>query len=256
MCGDVELETKKEKATAPKDSEVDLDSIFDHSGHRQRLKTYYAENGMDAMRDYEILELLLFYAIPRKDTRVIARRLLNRFGSLAAALDAPITDLTGVKGVGENTALLLHMLPDLTRAYLLSKQEEKPHLKSLDTMRDYLASYFVGRDVECFYLLCLDNAGRPLRCIKLAQGDTDAVIVNLKKVGLEIAGSGATGIVVAHNHPKGEAFPSQKDVEVTEKIANLARQFNVRLYDHIIFSADDSFSMAQSNRFYARFFID
>lgn len=248
------MDTEKEIAAVPKETDIDLDAIFDHSGHRQRLKTYYAENGMDTLRDYETLELLLFYAIPRKDTRVIARRLLNKFGSLSAVFDASVLELTGVKGVGENTALLIHMVPDLARAYLVSKKEEKPPLKSLDAIQEYLADYFVGRDVECFYLLCLDNAGRPLRCVKLAEGDTAAVIVNLKKVGLEIAGSGASGIVIAHNHPNGEALPSQRDIEVTEKIANLAEQLNARLYDHIIYSAADAFSMAQSNRFYAGFF--
>lgn len=239
------------KAEKPKDEQE-----FDFSGHRKRLKDFYVQNGMDMLKDYEILELILFYAIPRRDTRGIARRLLNKFGSLSAVMNASIVDLCSVDGIGENAAILLKLIPDTARQYMLDSKEEKLCLDTNEKIRKYLEDFFIGRTVECFYLLSLDNAGRLIRCTKMAEGEPDNVNVNTKKVGLEIALSGAKGIVIAHNHPQGLPLPSKADVDVTEKISGIARELGSMLIDHIIFSPTEAFSMASSKKFYKLFFID
>ncbi|MBR1810519.1 MAG: RadC family protein [Clostridia bacterium] len=228
--------------------------LFDHAGHRQRLREYFLNHGMDEMRDYEILELFLFYSIPRQDTRPIARRLLNKFGSLSAVLDANIGEIMTVGGIGRNSACLLKMLPDVARMYMLDKKENKVRLETTDAIRSYLADFFIGKRVECFYILCMDRSCKLLRCTKLGEGEEYNVAVSINKVSLEIAESAASLVVIAHNHPFGMALPSQQDVTLTKNIADLARAMGVSLIDHLIFSADDVFSMANSKKFYKLFF--
>lgn len=247
---------KNDKKTKNGIEKKKAEQEFDFSGHRKRLKDFYVKNGMDMLKDYEILELILFYAIPRKDTRAIARRLLNKYGSLSAVMDAGLADLCEVDGIGENAAILLKLVPDTARQYMLSSRKEKQLLDTNDKIRRYLEDYFIGRTVECFYMLCLDNAGRLIRCTKMAEGEPDNVNVNTKKVGLEIALSGAKGIVIAHNHPQGLPLPSKADVDVTEKISGIARELGSSLIDHIIYSPTEAFSMANSKRFYKMFFLE
>lgn len=249
----MDMLNKEKEQIQVSDSDFDV-AVFDHSGHRARLKAFYAANGMDVMKDYEILEMILFYAIPRKDTRVIARRLLNQFGTIGDVMDADIKELIRVSGLSENGAMLLKMIPDAARAYMLSKKEKKPCLTTTEEQIAYLSDYFVGRTNECFYLLCLDSAGRLLRCRKLAEGEPNKVHVNVKKVSLEIVDSSASCVIIAHNHPQGLALPSHNDVETTKKIAAIVAELGMALLDHIIFSPTETFSMANSNRFYSCFF--
>ncbi len=250
MSAQLDSKSASSESTATKGEKNE----FDHTGHRARLKEYYRTNGIDAMRDYEILEMLLFYSVPRRDTRVIARRLLQKYGSIAAVMDAPLEDLADVEGLSENTALILKMIPDLARVYSVSKSENIVQFSSTRDIQDYLCNYFIGVKTECYYMLCLDNAGRLLKCKKMAEGEANSVIVDIKKISIEIATSNAYGIVLAHNHPAGSALPSSADIKVTQKIYTIAKNLGVFLIDHFIFSPTEALSMANSKKFYSGIF--
>ncbi|MBQ6019564.1 MAG: RadC family protein [Clostridia bacterium] len=238
-----------------KKQEKRVTSEFDHSGHRERLREEFLKNGAEKMRDYEILEFLLFYCIPRKDTRPIARRLLNKFGSLSAVLDASVNELVEVEGVGRNSAALLSLLPSLAGRYLTDgKTEKKAMLCDHEKLADYLAGYFVGKCTECFFVLCMDGARRPIRCELLNEGEEYNVVVNVRRMGLIVAESKAAYVAVAHNHPLSSSVPSAADVELTQKIADVVSALGAQLVDHLIFGTDGDFSMANSGFYYSRYF--
>ncbi|MBQ6164482.1 MAG: RadC family protein [Clostridia bacterium] len=235
--------------------EKSASSEFDHSGHRDRLRDELLTNGVERMKDYEILEFLLFYCIPRKDTRPIARRLLNKFGSLSAVLDAKENELAEVEGIGKNSAALLTLFPSIAGRYLADrKKDKKTALSSAKELADYLSDFFIGKRTECFYVLCMDGDRRPIRCELLNEGEEYNVIVNVRRLGLIVAETKAAFVVVAHNHPMASSAPSAADVELTQKIADIVNALGARLTDHLIFGSDDEFSMANSGFYYARYF--
>lgn len=227
----------------------------DHTGHRSRLRDDFRNFGVDFMKDYEILEFLLFYCIPRKDTRPIARRLLNKFGSLSAVLDASPEALAKTEGVGENTAILLSVLPAIAGRYLTDRA--KSSVSCLSTCRDvkeYLKNFFIGRRTECFYLLCLDKNRSPVCCHMLNEGGEYNVDVNIRKLGQLTADARAAYVIVAHNHPNGSAIPSENDIDLTGNIAAVVNAMGARFEDHIIFGKSEDFSMAEGGVYYSRFF--
>lgn len=230
---------------------------FDHTGHRDRLREEFRANGAGALKDYELLELILFYSIPRKDTRPIARRLINKFGSFAAVLDADEEELRKIDGVGEHTAALLELIPAAAGRYLTDRGNEmsrKP-LDDAQKISDHLLGYFVDKKVECFYILCLDSEYRPLLCEMLNEGGERNVAVNLRRLGSLVCDSKARNVVIAHNHPFGAAKPSAEDISLTEQVAVFVRGIGARLTDHLIFGKNEVFSMAGSGLAYSRYFL-
>ena len=136
----------------------------EYDGHRERLRNHYRDHGMDALRDYEVLELLLFYAVPRKDTQPVARKLLAHFGSIAAVLDAAPQELKDVSGLSDNAILLLQMMPALSRRYLVSRSEVGVVLDSTKATGQFIVPYFHGEMDEVIYLLCLDSKQKLTAC--------------------------------------------------------------------------------------------
>lgn len=136
----------------------------EHDGHRDRLRKRFLEQGMDVLQDDQVLELLLFYALPRRDTNDLARKLLKHFGSIAAVLEAPLQELKTVGGIGESAAVLLHLITPLARRYLLSRVSPGVVLTSTQACGEYLLPYFFGATEELVYLLCLDGRCRVLAC--------------------------------------------------------------------------------------------
>jgi DNA repair protein RadC len=127
-----------------------------HDGHRQRLKDRFLAQGLDGFTDIQVLELLLFYALPRRDTNPIAHELLKKFGSVRQVLDAPVERLTEVDYITENTAILLKLVPELLRFYQVSKAKEEMPLVTIQACGEYLKHFFLGRKNETVFLLCLD----------------------------------------------------------------------------------------------------
>ena len=220
-----------------------------HGGHRARLKQRYLSQGLDGFADHEALELLLTYAIPRADVNPLAHRLLEHFGSFHAVLDAEVSELTEVAGVGESTALLLRLLRDMNRRYLMDAREKRPKLDNAEAAGRLFVPCFYGIREERVYAAFLDDELRLLHCRLLFEGGIDFAPVNVRKLVEAAIREQATGIVLAHNHPAGQAIPSLEDREATLQIRNALEAVQIRLLDHIIVSGEEFISMEECGHF-------
>lgn len=215
-------------------------------GHRQRVKNRFRNEGLDHFDEVHALELFLFYAIPRKDTKPLARRLLNHFGSLVKVMEATPAALQQVEGVGVNTATYIKLLHEMVRYYLVNRDEKPTVLNDLNDCGNYLINFFHGKREESAWVLCLDGKKKLLACQKVSQGGVDSVAVSPRSV-VEVALSvNAASVVLAHNHPSGFAVPSNVDVAVTYRIARGLDAVGVILADHIVVAENDFISMQQS----------
>ncbi len=224
----------------------------EHDGHRIRLKHRFLKTGLDDFEPHNVLELLLFYSVPRKDTNPLAHRLISHFGNLAAVFDAKPEELMKVEGVTENTAVLLSMIPSLSRKYLEDKVDTVNAAGGFKEMGAYFLPKFIGRNIETIMLAGLDNKNKIISCGIVAEGEIDRAKVSKRKVIEEALKSNATRVVLAHNHPMGFAIPSTEDVHMTGEIYDLLKSVNIELIDHIIVAEDDFVSMAASGIFFGQ----
>ncbi|MBQ2061981.1 MAG: DNA repair protein RadC [Oscillospiraceae bacterium] len=216
-----------------------------HDGHRARMKQKYLEQGPEGFADHELLELALFYAIPRRNTNETAHRLLGRFGSLKNILTADAQALREVPGVGENAAVLL-MLLRAVGARADRPAPPKTPVHSGDQVGGYFLRLLDGEKKEVLYLMCLDAKGKLLSCQTVAEGGVNVTAVSVRQVVDLALRSNATSVVLAHNHPSGVALPSQADQFMTRQVADALRPLGIRLLDHIVVADGDYVSMAQS----------
>lgn len=217
-----------------------------HDGHRQRLRERFMAEGLDNFTQEQVLELLLFYGIPRIDTNEIAHDLIAHFGSLSQALDAPVKELMKVPGIGENAAVLLHLISETSRYYQINRMMHEKVLNTMEKCAQYLIPHFVGRRNETVFLLCLDAKCKLLCCREISEGTVNAAGVSVRKVVEAALAVNATSVIMAHNHPSGVAVPSAEDVLTTQRIAEALRTVDIILADHIIVSDDDYVSIRQS----------
>ena len=220
-----------------------------HEDHRKRVRARFLSAGLPSFPPHNVLEFLLFYSIARRDTNEIAHRLLDRFGSLAGVLEAPLEELCKVDGIGENSAVLIMFIFQLAKRYISEQAGNKLSFDSTEEFRDYVIAQFVGCKNEVAYLLCLDNAGQLLKCCSVSLGTKHAVNLDNRTL-LETAFlHNATNVVLAHNHPNGLAAPSSNDVKRTESAARLFQRVNIKLLDHLIVASGECFSMANHPKF-------
>ena len=217
-----------------------------HRGHRERLKARFLDTGLDSFTDVQALELLLFYAIPQRDTNPVAHALLDRFGSLSQVLDAEPAELKKVPGISDHAATLLRLVTDLGRFYQVDSAQRTQTLTTLDACGAYLVPRFFGRRLETVFLLCLDAKCKVLCCREIGEGSVNAASISVRKVVEAALSANATTVVLAHNHPSGVALPSADDVQTTRRIAAALSAVEVRLIDHIVVAEGDYISMAQS----------
>ncbi len=222
-----------------------------HGGHRERMRRRYLEQGLEGMADHEALELLLYHAIPRSDVNPLAHRLLNRFGSLKGVLDATVEQLREVEGVGESTALLLTLVRDLQRRYLIqaARKDKRPILSGGEDAGRFFLPYFHGIAEERVYVAFLDDVGRLISCRQLFEGGIDAVPVSIRKILESALQERATTLILAHNHPGGQAMPSVEDRLMTERIALALDTISLHLMDHIIVAGQEYLSMVDNGFF-------
>ena len=216
-----------------------------HDGHRQRLKTEFLARP-DSFPDHKLLELLLFYVNPRSDTNPLAHELLDRFGSLAGVLDAAPEELQKVKGVGEHAAVLFKAAKELSGRYLTARTQVDDIARSARDYYALLRPYFFGARNEQLCLLCLDGKGKVLGIRKLGEGSVNAVSVTTRLIAEAALSLNASGVVLAHNHVSGIAFPSADDVATTESLASILSRLGIELADHVIFVDDDMVSLRDS----------
>lgn len=220
-----------------------------NAGHRDRMREELMKVGGNTMPDYKILEMLLFYGIPRKDTRTIAKTLLNTFGSLSGVLDADITDLKSVKGMTANAACLIKLVLPIAKKYNESKSGVAGHLHSYEEIGEFAVAQFFTVSEERAILICMDRMGKVLGVKVLAEGDFDSAGISIRSIIGHILQTNATSVVLAHNHPSGIALPSAEDVCITRQIVDALKVINVNFVDHVIVSDNDYVSMAQSEEF-------
>ena len=221
-----------------------------HGGHRERLKARFRSEGLDNFTEFQVLELLLFYCIPRQDTNALAHRLIEQFGSLPQVLDTRPEELKKVEGIGEGAAMFLSMIPAVARYYGVerSKLGNKP-LTTINDCGAYLQEYFRGKRNETVYLLCLDAKCKPLCCPQIGEGSINSASISIRRVVETALGANATSVVLAHNHPSGVAMPSHEEVMTTRRIAAALNAVDVHLADHIVVADDDYTSLLQSGLF-------
>lgn len=217
-----------------------------HDGHREKMRQRFLTTGLEGFADHEALELLLYYALPRRDTNPIAHALLERFGSLERVLSAPAEELQQVEGIGPSAAALLRLAPQLTRKAKMSAAAAERVLDTSERIGTYFVDLFTAQSTEVMYQLCLDAKGKMLSCHKLGEGDISSVGLNLRRVVENALRSGAVLVALAHNHPSGLPFPSPEDRAATERAKEALDTVGVRLADHIIVADDDFISMRQS----------
>lgn len=216
------------------------------AGHRQRVKERFRKEGLDEFDEVHVLELLLFYAVPRIDTKPLARGLLDHFGSLALVLEATAEELMSVPGVGENMATYLNLITAAGRYYQKSRTDRPVILDSAEKYGSYLADLFYGRRNETVYILCLDAKCKVLCCRKVGDGDVNSANIPIRRM-VEIAlGVNATTVILAHNHPSGVAVPSSEDRNTTERLAMALGAMDIVLADHVVIADSDFVSMTQS----------
>ena len=217
-----------------------------HSGHRDRLKTRFLQQGLDGFTDIQALELLLFYSIPRQDTNPIAHNLLNRFGSLSQVLEAAPEELMKVEGIGEHTALLLGLINEMGRYYLVDRAQREQVLPTIEDCARYLQPCFYGRTRETGFLLCLDAKCKVLSCREIGEGSINSAGISTRRIVETAIREGASTVVLAHNHPSGIALPSAEDIQTTRRVAAALQSVEVALADHIVVADGDYVSMVQS----------
>lgn len=216
-----------------------------HDGHREKMRRRFQETGLEGFADHEALELLLYYAIPRRDTNELAHRLLTRYGSLSALLQAPIEDLRRVEGVGESAAVLLKLVPAFVYKAQRSAGQETV-LNSTEKAGRYLLSCFAGERNEVIYQLCLDRKGKLLARKRLSEGGSAAAELNIRRLVENALLTSASTVILSHNHPSGIALPSREDYATTQQAQDALRTIGVELLDHIIVAEDDYVSLADS----------
>ena len=220
-----------------------------HEGHRQRLKKRFYQEGLDNFEEVQVLELLLFYCIPRKDTNPIAHRLLEQFGSLTAVLEASPEELEKVEGITTSASTFLSLITQVGRYYQVRRAEPGDILRTSDQCGNYLMPYFFGRDTETVFMLCLDAKCKVICCKKVGEGNVNSANIPIRRVVEMALSANATSVVLAHNHPSGLALPSADDVQTTLRVSAALETVEIALADHIVVCGDDFISMAQSQYF-------
>lgn len=219
-----------------------------HDNHRERMRSRFSR--LDGkLDDYQLIEMLLFYALPRVDTNPIAHELMNRFGSLRGVLDASPEQLRTVRGIGDGAAVLIKLTQRISSIYLeQSRPASTVDVLDSDSIGPMMAEKFKGHSEELAFMLCIDKLGKLTACCELSRGDACGTEISVRTV-VELAIShAARGVVLAHNHPSGIALPSEADIASTLALRNLLKTIDVALVDHIIVSGDDWVSMADSGK--------
>lgn len=213
-----------------------------HDGHRERKKKQFREHGLDAFADHEALELLLYYAIPQKDTNPVAHALIDRFGSLDGVLSAPYEELVKVNGISEHGATLLTLIFPLVRRARTSGTKEPVILNSTRAAGAYFCDLFFGMKAERLYMACLDAKGKLLRCCAF-HGSVGAVDLNMRYIVQNAIEQNASAVILSHNHPSGIALPSPDDNATTLMVWDALHTVGIELIDHIIVADGDFVSL-------------
>ena len=198
-----------------------------HDGHRQRMKERLLRDGLESFSEHEMLELLLFYALPYRDTNALGHVLIDRFGSLCNVLDAAYADLLKVRRRYQRGTLLY----------------------TAKELGEYILPWFIGQKAESVVLVSMDNRSKLLNATRIFEGSVNSAQFNFRTAVQQALQDNATRVVMAHNHPNGFALPSNADIDTTRRFAEVLALVDIRLVDHIVVAEDDYVSMAETPMF-------
>lgn len=221
--------------------------MSEHDHHRQRVYNRFLAEGLSGFEEHNAMEFLLFLARARGDTNSLAHSLVNHFGSLSKVLDAPIEELEKMPEVGHATAVVLKFIPQMCAYYLENKTQKNVALSSVQAVSDFLMPKFFAKTEEEFYLVCLDARRKMLRTTCISKGTGNATSVSVARIVAEVTKCNATGVVLAHNHPRGITLPSGNDIAVTREILKALRMIGVEVVDHLIFAENEYLSFADTS---------
>lgn len=220
-----------------------------HEGHRERMREKIRKGGIGAFQQHEVLEYLLYSFVPRKDTNEIAHALIDRFSSLSGVLNASEDDLAKVNGMTQNAALFLATLPDVFRAYVDGVNSDgvaRQDLSGIGRARNFMCSRLFGLNQEHLCVAALDAHDKLIKCEIIEQGSGDAVRMDVRKLVDFALRTGASAMLIAHNHPSGNILPSQKDVTMTQEAMSTLSGIGVELQDHLIFAGSEYYSFEEN----------
>ncbi len=217
-----------------------------HDGHRDRLRENFIEHGLDSFNDLNALELLLFYAIPRRDTNPIAHDLLERFETIGGVFRASVEELCEVQGIGRNAAALILLVPQIMKKSCISDTKAIVYVNNSDDAGKYLMPRFMNEQDEVAYMMCLDSQKRLIKCSEISRGIVNAVDINTRIILETAVKCKASSVIISHNHPDGVALPSPEDSNATKQVAKSLALVGIQLSDHIIVAGGDYVSFADS----------
>lgn len=214
------------------------------AGHRQRLRSRFYNSGLSSLLDYEKLELLLTYAIPRKDVKPLAKLLLERFGSLAQVLDASREELAEVDGIGDHAAGMLRVIRELCNSYLEQKTLNADVVASPEAVINFARMKLGGAKRESFMVMYLNSQNHVLD-YEISEGTVDRSVVYPRNLVESCFRLGAVAVIMLHNHPSGVCVPSNEDLHLTRSVQSTLKAVNIRLLDHLIVSSVSFYSLAR-----------
>lgn len=209
-----------------------------HKDHRKHTKDRFLSEGLDGFEPHNVLELLLFYSIPQRDTNETAHMLINRFGSLSAVFDAPYDDLLTVTGISEHSATLIKLIPAVSRRYAMEKNSKAARLSSIEDIGKYLVARYLGVTEETVLLLLLDNKFGLIDCVKIHEGSVNSSAITMRRLIETALFKRASMVVLAHNHPSGVAIPSSDDLFTTQQVKRAFDLVEIGMLAHIIVAGD------------------
>jgi DNA repair protein RadC len=218
---------------------------FHYLEHRKRLKNRYLVSGAGALQEYEVLELLLFFAIPRKDLKPLAKRLIEKFGSLKGVLDAEPREIEAIPGAGRQSAVLIRLTKDLGALYLREKAMSSPQISSTKALLDYCMIAMGGLKDERFDVIHLDAQNRIIKTEVIQEGIVNQAVVYPRKILEKALRNKASAIILVHNHPSGRLTPSEADIRLTRTLQDTARVLDILVHDHIIVGGNRYFSFRE-----------
>lgn len=220
-----------------------------HKGHRERMKEQFRENGLRSFNDHQKLELLLFYAVPQRDTNELAHTILERFGGkLSDVFDAPYSELVKIKGLGEHAATLLKLLPQTASYFLSSKRlgKDRRFMEGIENICGYFSEVFLNTDKEEVHAAAVTADLQLIREKKIADGTIRSVGFSMRALMNFAFECSCDRLIIAHNHPRGSSIASKNDVKATREIVRHFKAFDIEIVDHIIIGRDGTQSLRSS----------
>lgn len=222
--------------------------ISGSAGHRERVRSRFLKEGGANFEDYELLELLLFYSIPRADTKAAAKALISEFGSLSAVLRASPEELARVPGIGMASAVLISTVSYFAPRYMPDKKNMQQRLNTPSAAAEFCYHLMRRHSTERLYCVCLDKNSRLASAVLIAEGDTDNVALVPRVLMEKVLRYETKYVFLCHNHPSGNIKPSEKDIATTQQIVNMLSMVDIKVLDHIIISMSGKYFSFAANR--------